>query len=74
MARLSRTVVPASPHHVMQRGSRRQLLLIEPGDYALYRDLLAERGGRLTSSWTRTGRAVAEGDAGAQYDTRPDAR
>ena len=43
MTRLARIVVPGSPHHVTQRGNRRQLLFAEPGDYALYRDLLAER-------------------------------
>jgi putative transposase len=43
MARLSRITVPGLPHHVTQRGNRRQALFTEPGDYALYRDLLAER-------------------------------
>ena len=43
MARLSRIVVPDIPHHVTQRGNRRQKLFTEPGDYALYRDFLAER-------------------------------
>jgi putative transposase len=43
MARLSRIIVPGLPHHVTQRGNHRQLLFVEKGDYALYRDLLAER-------------------------------
>ncbi len=43
MARLSRIVIPDVPHHVTQRGNRRQALFTEPGDTALYRDLLAER-------------------------------
>src|SRR5579863_8676561 len=43
MARLSRIVVPDAPHHVTQRGNRRQALFTEPGDYEIYRDLLAER-------------------------------
>jgi putative transposase len=43
MARQSRIVVPDLPHHVAQRGNRRQPLFVEPGDYALYRDLMAER-------------------------------
>jgi putative transposase len=43
MARLSRITIPGLPHHVTQRGARRQALFVEPGDYALYRDLLAER-------------------------------
>jgi putative transposase len=43
MARLARIVVPGLPHHVTQRGNRRQLLFAQKGDYALYRDLMAER-------------------------------
>jgi putative transposase len=43
MARLSRITVPGLPHHVTQRGNRQQALFTEPGDYALYRDLMAER-------------------------------
>ena len=43
MTRLTRIVVPDLPHHVTQRGNRRQVLFVEPGDYALYRDLMAER-------------------------------
>lgn len=43
MSRLSRITVPGLPHHVTQRGNRRQLLFTETGDYALYRDLMAER-------------------------------
>jgi putative transposase len=43
MARLARITVPDLPHHVTQRGNRRQAVFLEDGDYALYRDLLAER-------------------------------
>jgi putative transposase len=43
MARLARIVVPGLPHHVTQRGNRRQSLFVQKGDYALYRDLMAER-------------------------------
>ena len=43
MARLSRIIVPDTPHHITQRGNRRQDLFVEPGDYALYRDLMGER-------------------------------
>ena len=43
MARISRIIVPGTPHHVTQRGNRRQALFTQEGDYALYRDLLAER-------------------------------
>jgi putative transposase len=43
MPRLARIVVPGLPHHVTQRGNRRQKIFFEDGDYRLYRDLLAER-------------------------------
>jgi putative transposase len=43
MARISCIVIPGFPHHVMQRGNRRQKVFFESSDYALYRDLLAER-------------------------------
>lgn len=43
MARIARIIAPGLPHHVTQRGNRRQKLFVEEGDYALYRDLLAER-------------------------------
>ena len=43
MARIGRIVVPDFPHHVTQRGNCRQTVFFEPSDYALYRDLLAER-------------------------------
>ena len=46
MARLARLVVPGLPHHVTQRGSRRAPTFFEDGDYALYRDLMAEAAGR----------------------------
>ena len=43
MARLSRITVPDIAHHVTQRGNRRLRLFDGPDDYALYRDLMAER-------------------------------
>ena len=42
MARLARVVVPDIPHHVTQRGNRRQQVFFSDDDYALYRTLLAE--------------------------------
>ena len=42
MARLRRLVVPSPPYQVTQRGNRRGQTFFEDGDYALYRDLLAE--------------------------------
>jgi putative transposase len=42
MARLARTVVPGLPHHVTQRGNRREAIFFEDGDEEVYRGLLAE--------------------------------
>lgn len=42
MSRLPRMVLPGVPHHVTQRGNRRERTFFEDGDYALYLDLLAE--------------------------------
>ena len=42
MARLARVVAPGVPHHVTQRGNRRQDTFFEDGDYRLYLDLMAE--------------------------------
>jgi putative transposase len=53
MARLARLVLPGIPYHVTQRGNRRQQTFFEDGDYALYRDLLAEAARRAgTSVWS----------------------
>ena len=46
MARLPRVVIPGIPHHVTQRGNRRERTFFEAGDYALYLDLLAQSAER----------------------------
>ena len=46
MARLSRLVLPGIPHHITQRGNRRERTFFEDGDYALYLDLLAQAAGQ----------------------------
>jgi putative transposase len=46
MARLARVVAPGLPHHVTQRGNRRQATFFRDGDYEAYRDLMAEWCGR----------------------------
>jgi hypothetical protein len=43
MARLARTVVAGLPHHLTQRGNRREAIFFEGGDHEIYRDLLAEQ-------------------------------
>src|SRR5208337_588116 len=42
MSRIGRFVVPDLPHHVTQRGNRRENVFFGDDDYALYRDLLHE--------------------------------
>ena len=46
MARLPRVVIPGVPHHVTQRGNRRERTFFEDGDFALYLDLLADAAER----------------------------
>jgi putative transposase len=43
MARIARFVAPGLPHHVTQRGNRRERIFFSDDDYALYRDLLASQ-------------------------------
>lgn len=40
MARLARMVVPGVPHHVTQRGNRRERIFFEVGDEQIYLDLM----------------------------------
>lgn len=42
MARMARVVVPGVPHHVTQRGARRNDVFFRDDDYALYIRLLSE--------------------------------
>jgi putative transposase len=42
MARLSRIVIPAVPHHITQRGNRRLPIFFSDEDRAAYLDLIAE--------------------------------
>ncbi len=46
MSRLARIVVPDCPHHITQRGNRREPIFFEEGDQDIYRDLLAEQARR----------------------------
>ncbi len=41
MARIARFIAPGLPHHVTQRGNRRERVFFSDDDYALYRGLLA---------------------------------
>ena len=43
MARLARVVIPGLPHHVTQRGNRREAIFFEDGDHEVYLNLLAEQ-------------------------------
>jgi len=42
MARIARIVAPGAPHHVTQRGNRRQPTFFSDADYRAYRALMAE--------------------------------
>lgn len=42
MARLARVVLPEHPHHIIQRGNRRQDVFFEQSDYEFYLALLKE--------------------------------
>jgi putative transposase len=42
MIRMARVVVPGYPHHVTQRGNRRQRTFFDDADFACYIDLMAE--------------------------------
>ncbi|MEA3274033.1 MAG: transposase, partial [Pseudomonadota bacterium] len=46
MARLARIVAPEYPHHVTQRGNRRQQTFFCDDDYAEYRRLMATSCGQ----------------------------
>ena len=46
MARLPRLVLPGIPHHVTQRGNRRERTFFEGSEYELYLDLLADASKR----------------------------
>ena len=36
-------VISGLPHHVTQRGNRREVIFFEDGDQEIYRDLLTEQ-------------------------------
>jgi putative transposase len=40
MARLARVILPEYPHHIIQRGNRRQDVFFNEGDYDYYLELL----------------------------------
>src|SRR5271163_2576578 len=48
MTRLARMVVSSLPHHVTQRGNRRESIFFEDGDQEIYRYLLGEQARKAT--------------------------
>ena len=62
MARLPRRVLPGIPHHITQRGNRRERAFFEDGDYALNLDLL-DQGASRTGSRSGQARAGGKGEA-----------
>lgn len=80
MARLVRVVVPGVPHHVTQRGNRRQETFFNADDYEAYLVLPSEWCGRLERRhfWTvskrnpdvssaRPGRAASQNEGRNEY-------
>ena len=52
MARLARIVVPGIPHHVTQRGNRRQEVFFSDTDYRQYLNFLTQYAGEAgTEIW-----------------------
>ena len=52
MARLARVVVPDLPHHVTQRGNRRERVFFDEADYRAYLDLISvAANGSGTAVW-----------------------
>lgn len=47
MARIARVVVPGFPHHIIQRGNRRQKVFFNDNDYAEYLRLLNDYSNRF---------------------------
>jgi putative transposase len=60
MARLPRLLISGIPYHVTQRGNRRQQTFFEDGDYALYRDLLAQSAERARAETAKVRAQGAE--------------
>ena len=52
MARIARVTVPGYPHHITQRGNRRQKTFFKNEDYEAYIRLMAEWLGRLLVAGT----------------------
>ena len=50
LARIARVVVPGLPHHVTQRGNRREPVFFAPDDYRLYRRLIAAAARRADAA------------------------
>ncbi len=46
MPRTARIVVPGAPHHVTQRGNRREPIFFEPGDQTIYLRILSAQARR----------------------------
>lgn len=46
MPRIARVIIPGLPHHVTQRGNRRELIFFENGDQDVYCDLLSEHANK----------------------------
>jgi len=50
MARLARVVIPGLPHHVTQRGNRRETVFFDDDDYRAYLDLIASAAAKADTA------------------------
>lgn len=82
MARLPRFVLPGVPHHITQRGNRRERTFFEDGDYQLYLDMLSDASRRasvgiwsycLIQPCAHRRRAVRRGWIAPDFSPRPPA-
>jgi len=51
MPRIARVVIPGLPHHIIQRGNRRQVVFFRTTDKRLYLRILARQGGKAGISF-----------------------
>ena len=69
MARLARVVVPGLPHHIRQRGNRRQRTFFRDEDYAAYMELMAEWcAERVRTSHPRVAQPIPRGRSATCFD------
>ena len=67
MARIARVIAPGYPHHITQRGNRRQQTFFSEQDYQHYCDLIADHVHLIAVPKNEIGLARAIGEAHRRY-------